>query len=99
MVTPARGFGGYLLRRNSRNAAIAHLVFEHFARSPENSCGPRLADSYFNACDLSVVEPLEEQQMTAIIHNHDHDSGATFLCFGLCSGSDLLRCIERQDFL
>jgi len=86
-------------QRQGRDRAVAHLILKDFARPPENSRGPRFADSDFNACHLSIVEPFQEQHVTAIIHNHYHDSGATSLCFGLRGGCDLLRDLERQHFL
>ena len=86
-------------QRNRRNAAIAHLIFENFARPTKDCCGPRFADPDFNACHLSIIEPFQEQHVTTIIYDHDHNSCATFLCFGLRGGCDLLRYLERQHFL
>jgi hypothetical protein len=86
-------------QRQGRDPALAHLILKDFARPPENSCGPRFADAYFNACNLSIVQAFQDQHVTTIIYDHDHNSCATFLCFGLRGGCDLLRDLERQHFL
>src|SRR5438876_4668938 len=61
-------------QRERRDPPVAHLILKDFARPPENSRGPRLSDADFHACDLRVVEALEEQEMSAVIHHYDHDS-------------------------
>ena len=86
-------------QRQRRDPAVAHLILKDFARPPENSCGPRFADADFNACNLSIVQAFQDQHVTTIIYDHDHNSCATFLCFGLRGGCDLLRDLERQHFL
>src|SRR5205823_7995595 len=69
-------------QRQRRDPPVAHLILKDFARPPENSRGPRFSDADFHACDLRVVEALEEQHMSAIIHHYDHDSRTASLRFG-----------------
>src|SRR5438874_2528763 len=72
----------------SSYATVADLIFKDFAWPSENCRGARLADSNLHAGNLSVVQSLEQQQMSAIIHDGDYNRRATLFCFGLRRRSD-----------
>src|SRR5438094_4373639 len=82
----------------SSYATVADLIFKYFAGPAENCRGARLADSNLNAGDLRVVESLQEQHMTAVVHNDNYNGGATLFCFGLRRGRDFLCSVEREHF-
>src|SRR5213080_237752 len=82
----------------SSYATVADLIFKYFAGSSENCCGARLADSNLHAGNLSVVQSLEQQQMSAIIHNDDYNCRATLFSFGLRRCCDFLCSVEREHF-
>src|SRR5204863_3332460 len=74
----------------SSYATVADLIFKYFAGPSENCRGARLADSNLHAGNLSVVQSLKQQQMSAIIHNDDYNRRATLFSFGLRRGRDFL---------
>src|SRR5438067_6714686 len=81
---------------HSSYATVADLIFKYFAGASENCCGARLANSNLHAGNLSVVQSLEQQQVSAIIYDDDYNRRATFFCFGLRRGCDFLRSVERE---
>src|SRR5207249_8928243 len=80
----------------SSYAAVADLIFKYFAGPSENGRGARLAYSNLHAGNLSVVQSLEQQQMSAVIHDDDNNCRATLFCFGLRRGSDFLCSVEDR---
>src|SRR5438477_12890817 len=82
-------------QRQRRDPPVAHLILKDFARSPENSRGSRLPDADFHTCDLRVVEALEEQEMSAVIHHNDHDRRTTPFRFAFGGSGDYLSSLER----
>src|SRR5207248_11366666 len=82
----------------SSYATLADLIFKYFAGPSENCRGARLADSNLHAGNLSFVQSLEQQQMSAIIHNDDYNRRATLFSFGLRRGCDFLCSVEREHF-
>src|SRR5436189_4920471 len=82
----------------SSYATVADLIFKYFAGPSENCRGARLADSNLHAGNLSVVQSLEQQQMSAIIHDDDYNRRATLFCFGLRRGCDFFCSVEREHF-
>src|ERR1051325_5414772 len=86
-------------RQSQRSyATVTHLIFKHFARPSENRRGPCFANANLYACNLRVVESLEQQQMTAVVYNNNHNGGSTLFSFGLRRGRDFLCSIQREHF-
>jgi len=86
-------------QRQRRDPAVAHLIFENFARPTKDCRCARFSDTNLHARNLGIVEAFQKQQMTAVVHDDDYDSGATLLGFSFSDGSDFFRRIERQHFL
>src|SRR5205814_9001590 len=57
-----------------RYTAVANLILKHLARPAENRRSPRFPNANLNARDLRVVESLQQQQMTVVVHNNDDNS-------------------------
>src|SRR5262249_39796264 len=79
------------------DATLAYLIFKYFAQSTENRCCPCFADSNFNAGDLRIIQTLEQQQVTTVIHENDDNRGAAFFRFCFCRGRDFLCGFKRED--
>lgn len=81
----------------SRDSPVLDLIFKFLAGPPKDRGRPRLADANFDARNLSVVQPLEYRQMTAIFHHRNYQGRLSFQRFGLGRCRDLLRDIQSQD--
>jgi len=81
-----------------RYATVTHLIFEYFAGPSKNRCGACLSDSNLDAGNLSVVQSLEQQQVSAVVHDYDYNRRATLFRFGLRRGRDFLGSVEREHF-
>src|SRR5262245_51494510 len=74
-------------QRQRSYATVAHLIFKHFAWASENRCRSSFTNANLNARNLRVVESLQQQKMTAVVHNNDDNGGPTFFGLGLRGAS------------
>src|SRR6266545_443099 len=78
---------------------ITDLIFKHLAWAAENRRRPGFADPDFHTRHLCIVEPLEQQQMTAVVNDNNHHGGTAFFRFRFRYRGDLLCNFKRQHFL
>src|SRR5712691_3482203 len=82
-----------------RNAPVADLVFEHLARPAEDCRRPCLADADVDARNLGIVEPFEQEQVPAVVHDDDDHSRAFGFRIGFRCCCDFLRRGQGQRLL
>jgi hypothetical protein len=72
---------------------------EFLAGSAEDGGGARLANRHIDACNLRVVEALEQDQLPTVIHyRNDHCRTALIVC-RLRGRCELLRDLQAQHLL
>jgi len=77
-------------------ATRADLVLEVFTRPAKDGGGPGFADSDFHAGHLCVIEAMQDEQVSTVIHDANHHGGASSDRFRFGRRGDLLRRVQRQ---
>src|SRR6266545_1925864 len=83
----------------SGHAAVADLILEDLARPPVDRRGASLADPDVDAGDLGSVHPFEQDDVSAVVHDHDDDLDLSGSRGFLSRGRHLASRGEAQDLL